>query len=118
MPLLGRGLRQAQLTGKKRLRIGPTWPLVPPDGNAGVSPDDRQPLASIGYAPDDPHGGPCVICASCGTENRTGSRFCDNCGAPLASNCPTCGEPNRADARFCANCGSALDGDASTASAP
>jgi class 3 adenylate cyclase/tetratricopeptide (TPR) repeat protein len=59
-----------------------------------------------------------VICASCGTENRTGSRFCDNCGAPLASNCPTCGEPNRADARFCANCGSALGGDAPTASAP
>ena len=64
--------------------------------------------APIGYAPHDPHGGPCVICASCGTENRTGSRFCDNCGAPLSSSCPTCGEPNRADARFCANCGSSL----------
>jgi len=49
-----------------------------------------------------------VPCATCGTENRTGSRFCDNCGAPLASNCPACGEPNRSDARFCASCGATL----------
>ena len=44
-------------------------------------------------------------CSSCGTENRGGSRFCDNCGAALATMCPHCGQPNRADARFCASCG-------------
>ena len=44
-------------------------------------------------------------CGTCGTENRAGSRFCDNCGSPLATACPSCGEPNRADARFCASCG-------------
>jgi class 3 adenylate cyclase/tetratricopeptide (TPR) repeat protein len=49
-----------------------------------------------------------VLCAECGTENRTGSRFCDNCGAPLSSSCPACGEPNRSDARFCASCGGQL----------
>jgi class 3 adenylate cyclase/tetratricopeptide (TPR) repeat protein len=60
-----------------------------------------------------------LICASCGTENRAGSRFCDNCGAAMSTSCPTCGEPNRADARFCANCGSALQADASApATAP
>ena len=54
-----------------------------------------------------------MICASCGTENRAGSKFCDNCGAPLAATCPHCGEPNRADARFCASCGQAFGTDAS-----
>ena len=44
-------------------------------------------------------------CTACGTENRTGSKFCDNCGSPLSANCPNCGEPNRSDARFCASCG-------------
>jgi class 3 adenylate cyclase/predicted ATPase len=53
-----------------------------------------------------------VLCAACGTENRAGSRFCDNCGTPLSSNCPTCGEPNRSDARFCASCGTVLRADA------
>ena len=51
-----------------------------------------------------------MLCASCGTENRAGSRFCDNCGSALAATCPHCGEPNRADARFCASCGQALAG--------
>jgi len=58
-----------------------------------------------------------VQCATCGTENRTGSRFCDNCGAPLASNCPACGEPNRSDARFCASCGATLAAGAPAAAA-
>ncbi|MGH2418313.1 MAG: AAA family ATPase [Candidatus Limnocylindria bacterium] len=52
-----------------------------------------------------------MICASCGTENRSGSRFCDNCGSALAATCPHCGEPNRADARFCASCGLAIGAD-------
>jgi class 3 adenylate cyclase/tetratricopeptide (TPR) repeat protein len=53
-----------------------------------------------------------VRCATCGTENRTGSKFCDNCGTPLSSTCPACGEPNRSDARFCASCGTPLSADA------
>jgi class 3 adenylate cyclase/predicted ATPase len=53
-----------------------------------------------------------MLCASCGTENRIGSRFCDNCGAALAVACPACGEPNRPDARFCATCGAPLGADA------
>src|SRR5687768_10540202 len=51
-----------------------------------------------------------MLCASCGTDNRAGSKFCDNCGAPLAATCPHCGASNRADARFCASCGLALAG--------
>ena len=58
-----------------------------------------------------------MLCAACGTENRTGSRFCDNCGAPLSSSCPACGEPNRSDARFCASCGTPFGAEAPRAAA-
>ena len=51
-----------------------------------------------------------MICGACGAENRPGSRFCDSCGAGLATTCPSCGEANRTDARFCASCGHALAG--------
>ncbi len=54
-----------------------------------------------------------MLCAACGTDNRPGSRFCDRCGAPLASSCPSCGAANRSDARFCASCGRAFASDAS-----
>ena len=47
-------------------------------------------------------------CTACGTDNRPGSRFCDNCGTPLESPCPSCGAPNRSDAKFCATCGYAF----------
>ena len=57
-----------------------------------------------------------MICASCGVENRGGSKFCDNCGSPLAATCPHCGAPNRNDARFCATCGQTL-GTSETAAA-
>ena len=56
-----------------------------------------------------------MICASCGIENRSGSKFCDNCGSPLAATCPHCGAPNRNDARFCASCGQTLGTDAPAA---
>jgi class 3 adenylate cyclase len=49
-----------------------------------------------------------VICASCGTENRAGRKFCSNCGSPLAVACPTCGAANEPSDRFCGECGTAL----------
>ncbi|MEA2545477.1 MAG: hypothetical protein QOI09_750 [Chloroflexota bacterium] len=57
-------------------------------------------------------------CVSCGTENRTGSRFCDSCGTALAVACPACGEPNRSDARFCSSCGAGLSASATATTAP
>ena len=54
-------------------------------------------------------------CAACGTENRAGSRFCDNCGTPLSAACPSCGTSNRSDARFCSSCGTALQAAATEA---
>src|SRR5918993_3660603 len=51
-----------------------------------------------------------MTCASCGTENPAGARFCMGCGAALERRCPSCGTPAPPEARFCMNCGSALDG--------
>jgi class 3 adenylate cyclase len=49
-----------------------------------------------------------VICATCGSENRAGRRFCGTCGAALANACANCGAENDAADRFCGNCGSSL----------
>ncbi|HYI66569.1 MAG TPA: adenylate/guanylate cyclase domain-containing protein, partial [Candidatus Limnocylindrales bacterium] len=64
------------------------------------------------------NGEPSMVCASCGVENRGGSKFCDNCGSPLAATCPHCGAPNRNDARFCASCGKTLGSEAAPAAEP
>jgi class 3 adenylate cyclase len=49
-------------------------------------------------------------CASCGSENPAGARFCIACGGPLQSRCPSCGGENLPQAKFCAACGTALSG--------
>ncbi len=68
-------------------------------------------------------------CPRCGTENRPGLAFCNNCGqrlvaAGVASTverpgtpegtmaCPRCGTHNRAGVGFCQNCGANLRGTA------
>jgi class 3 adenylate cyclase len=47
-------------------------------------------------------------CASCGSANREGRRFCGQCGAALAKPCAACGAANDAGERFCGQCGAAL----------
>ncbi len=59
-----------------------------------------------------------MVCASCGAENTVGRKFCDECGASLASTCPSCGSANRGGARFCGECGTALGGGVVSASLP
>jgi class 3 adenylate cyclase/tetratricopeptide (TPR) repeat protein len=49
-----------------------------------------------------------VRCTACGTENPSGSRFCLECGSPLATACPTCGNALPAGAKFCNACGTRL----------
>ena len=51
-----------------------------------------------------------MICAQCGTDNRSDRRFCMECGAGLARVCPACGTANEPNARFCGGCGSTLAG--------
>src|SRR5262245_4289763 len=48
-------------------------------------------------------------CASWGSENPMGARFCIECGALLQARCPACGGENLPRAKFCAACGTALN---------
>jgi len=49
-----------------------------------------------------------VNCASCGTVNDLGRKFCLECGSALTRLCPSCGTPNPAAGKFCGECGAAL----------
>ncbi len=49
-----------------------------------------------------------MVCASCGTENRAGRKFCSSCGSPLAAICGNCGAANEPSDQFCGECGAAL----------
>src|SRR5438132_5076308 len=47
-------------------------------------------------------------CASCGSENPEGAKFCIECAAPLKKRCPSCGAENLPRAKFCAECAAPL----------
>jgi class 3 adenylate cyclase/tetratricopeptide (TPR) repeat protein len=47
-------------------------------------------------------------CPQCSHANRTGARFCEACGTPLARHCPNCRHEVRPEAKFCDQCGSVL----------
>ena len=49
-----------------------------------------------------------MTCSKCGTANDAASKFCKECGTPLALSCPSCGAPHAPDSKFCAQCGAAL----------
>jgi class 3 adenylate cyclase/tetratricopeptide (TPR) repeat protein len=44
-------------------------------------------------------------CPNCQTDNETGAKFCNECGAKLESACPECSKTNRPDSKFCNECG-------------
>ena len=47
-------------------------------------------------------------CATCGTPNEPGRKFCGECGASLERTCAVCGTPNPPGIKFCGECGSSL----------
>src|SRR5881396_656971 len=51
-----------------------------------------------------------MTCASCGSDNPEGFRFCGSCGSPLGVVCRTCGADIPAGFRFCGTCGSPIEG--------
>ncbi len=55
-------------------------------------------------------------CASCGSPNRAGRKFCAECGAALGVTCPSCGTTNEPGERFCGECGAELGGAPAAAS--
>lgn len=63
-------------------------------------------------------------CSSCGTDNPDESRFCTECGTPLAApetgatKCAGCGAALAAGAKFCVACGRPVGGEAMPAQCP
>ena len=47
-------------------------------------------------------------CPNCGSENRAGAKFCNECATPLPVRCSACGAENRAGAKFCDECAAPL----------
>jgi class 3 adenylate cyclase/tetratricopeptide (TPR) repeat protein len=47
-------------------------------------------------------------CPGCQTENRSGVKFCEECGARLEAVCPACGASVPPGKKFCGACGAAL----------
>src|SRR5215468_9830837 len=47
-------------------------------------------------------------CPRCGSDNREGAKFCNECAAPLPLRCPACGTENRPGAKFCDACAAPL----------
>ena len=49
-----------------------------------------------------------MLCPRCQHENPTGTKFCGECAAPLASTCPSCGATNAPGNKFCGQCAAPL----------
>ena len=47
-------------------------------------------------------------CPNCGSENRAGAKFCNECATPLPVLCSSCGAENRAGAKFRDECAAPL----------
>src|SRR6267142_2498194 len=59
-------------------------------------------------------GGCTVTCPRCQAPAREGARFCEQCGARLATTCPSCNAEIAQGSRFCGACGTPLAGAAPT----
>jgi len=47
-------------------------------------------------------------CPRCGHDNLAGTKFCGECGRPLAARCAACGAANPPTNKFCGECGGPL----------
>jgi hypothetical protein len=55
-----------------------------------------------------------VTCPRCQAPARDGAKFCEQCGARLATTCPSCNAETATGSRFCGACGTPLAGAAPT----
>ena len=51
-----------------------------------------------------------IVCSNCGNKNALGSKFCNNCGTPIAAKkfCTNCGTSLDANSKFCSMCGQSI----------
>jgi serine/threonine protein kinase len=112
---------------RRRLRDIPTTSLTPRPDQATPSPapptagpvEARLEVPAAAAVPEMQW----LPCPTCGARNRSGVRFCEECGESLAPpapipaeaasklhrpTCPACGAQNRLGVRFCEECGRPL----------
>jgi membrane protease subunit (stomatin/prohibitin family) len=84
---------------------------APPPG-AGAAPPPAPGFAGGGPGFAGGPGGAAqrATCASCGTANPPGAKFCSSCGTAMAAahHCTNCGAELAGGAKFCAGCGQAV----------
>ncbi len=56
-----------------------------------------------------------MICSKCGTENRSGAKFCNECGNKFEIACSNCGNFNPPASKFCDECGTEVSAPAKAA---
>ncbi|MCE5295976.1 MAG: SPFH domain-containing protein, partial [Euryarchaeota archaeon] len=55
--------------------------------------------------------GAVILCPKCGSQNATGAKFCNDCGAKMIVErvkCPKCGNAVPSDSKFCPECGNSM----------
>jgi membrane protease subunit (stomatin/prohibitin family) len=77
---------------------GQQQPPAPPAAPAAAAP-----------APAAPPAEATMECPQCHSAVRVGSKFCAECGTPMAKHCTNCNADLSATAKFCAECGTPVN---------
>jgi membrane protease subunit (stomatin/prohibitin family) len=81
-------------------------PPAPPEAPA---PAPAAPDPAPAATPAAPAAEATVECPECHSSVRAGSKFCAECGTPMAKHCTNCNADLSATAKFCAECGTPVN---------
>jgi membrane protease subunit (stomatin/prohibitin family) len=108
---LGAGLGMANQMMQPPAQAAPPTPPAPgfAGGGQGYAPPAQQPPvpapAPAAPAPEAAAPAATMECGDCHSQVRVGSKFCAECGTPMAKHCTNCNADLAATAKFCAECG-------------
>ena len=111
---LGAGLGMAN----QMMQPSPQAPAAPPPGTgfAGSGqgytqqpPPQAPPAAPEAAAPAAAPAAATIECPECHSAVRVGSKFCAECGTPMAKHCTNCNADLSATAKFCGECGTPVN---------
>jgi membrane protease subunit (stomatin/prohibitin family) len=81
----------------------------PPPAPAAAAPADPAPAAADPAPAAAPAAEATIECPQCHSSVRVGSKFCAECGTPMAKHCTNCNADLSATAKFCAECGTPVN---------
>jgi membrane protease subunit (stomatin/prohibitin family) len=101
------------------MQPSPQAPAAPPPGTGfagsgqgyGQQPPQAPPPAAPPQAAAEaaPAAEATIDCPQCHSAVRAGSKFCAECGTPMAKHCTNCNADLSATAKFCAECGTPVN---------